>query len=76
MKIKVSPKIGSASAELVAPKKMKAILTFAHGAGAPMTHPFMTGMSKELEKLGIGTFGFNFPFTENKKGRPDAPFPL
>jgi predicted alpha/beta-hydrolase family hydrolase len=73
MKIKISDKIGSVSAELTEPKKMKAIFTFAHGAGAPMNHPFMKTMSKELEDLGIGTLRFNFPYMEAKKGRPDVP---
>jgi predicted alpha/beta-hydrolase family hydrolase len=73
MKLKVSDKSGSVSAELVEPKKMNAIFTFAHGAGAPMNHPFMKTMSKELEQLGIGTLRFNFPYMENKKGRPDVP---
>jgi predicted alpha/beta-hydrolase family hydrolase len=73
MKIKVSPTIGSVSAELTEPKKMNAIFTFAHGAGAPMNHPFMKTMSKELEALGIGTLRFNFPYMEAKKGRPDVP---
>lgn len=73
MKLQVSPKIGSISAELTEPKKMKAVFTFAHGAGAPMGHPFMKTMSKELEQLGIGTLRFNFPYMEAKKGRPDVP---
>jgi uncharacterized protein len=73
MKIKISEKIGSVSAELTEPKKMKAVFTFAHGAGAPMNHPFMKTMSKELENLGIGTLRFNFPYMEAKKGRPDVP---
>src|SRR5882757_6146128 len=73
MKLKVSEKSGSVSTELVEPKKMKAIFTFAHGAGAPMNHAFMTTMSKELEQLGIGTLRFNFPYMESKKGRPDTP---
>lgn len=73
MKLKISDKLGSVSAEVTEPKKMKAIFTFAHGAGAPMNHAFMTTMSKELEQLGIGTLRFNFPYMENKKGRPDTP---
>jgi uncharacterized protein len=73
MKLKISPKLGSVTGEFVTPKKMHTIMTFAHGAGAPMNHPFMTNMSKELEQLGIGTFRFNFPYMENKKGRPDVP---
>jgi predicted alpha/beta-hydrolase family hydrolase len=73
MKIKVSTTIGSVSAELIEPKKMKAVFAFAHGAGAPMGHPFMKTVSKELEQLGIGTLRFNFPYMEAKKGRPDVP---
>ena len=73
MKIKVSEKIGSVSAEAVMPKKPIAVLNLAHGAGAGMQHPFMKQLSDELSKLQIGSIRFNFPFTENKKGRPDAP---
>jgi predicted alpha/beta-hydrolase family hydrolase len=73
MKINISEKVGSVSAELTEPKKMKAVFAFAHGAGAPMNHPFMRTMSKELEQLGIGTLRFNFPYMEAKKGRPDVP---
>ena len=73
MKLKVSDKVGSVTAEITEPKKMKTIFTFAHGAGAPMNHPFMKSISKELESLGIGTMRFNFPYMENKKGRPDVP---
>ncbi len=73
MKIEVSEKIGSVSLEIVDPPSMKAVMTFAHGAGAPMTHPFMTAVSRELERLKIGTVRFNFPYMENKKGRPDTP---
>jgi predicted alpha/beta-hydrolase family hydrolase len=36
-------------------------------------HPFMTSLCDELATLSIATLRFNFPFTENKKGRPDVP---
>jgi predicted alpha/beta-hydrolase family hydrolase len=45
---------------------------FAHGAGAPMTHPFMAAVAK-----GIGAWGmirvvrFNFPYMEAGKKVPD-----
>jgi hypothetical protein len=73
VKIKVSEKIGSVSTEVVMPKKPTAVLVLAHGAGAGMQHPFMKQLSEELSKLQIGSVRFNFPFTENKKGRPDVP---
>lgn len=73
MKVKISPSIGSVTAETTKPKSMKAMFTFAHGAGAGMNHPFMTTMAKELAAFGIGTLRFNFPYMENKKSRPDVP---
>jgi predicted alpha/beta-hydrolase family hydrolase len=73
MKIKISDKIGSVSAELVSPENPKAILVLAHGAGAGMTHAFMKSISEELSRRSVATLRFNFPFVENKKGRPDVP---
>jgi predicted alpha/beta-hydrolase family hydrolase len=38
-----------------------------------MDHIFMVTLTEALAAAGIGSFRFNFPFTENKKGRPDTP---
>lgn len=73
IKIAVSSSIGEVSAEIIQPEKMKCLYVFAHGAGAGMNHPFMTALSKELFLLDVGTIRFNFPFTEQKKKRPDVP---
>jgi predicted alpha/beta-hydrolase family hydrolase len=73
LSLKVSPAIGTVSAELIVPKKAKAVMTIAHGAGAGMNHEFMVELSKSLAEEDIATLRFNFPFTENKKGRPDNP---
>ena len=73
LKLEVSESIGAVSAELIAPDSLQAIITLAHGAGAGMNHPFMTALANELAQLGIGTLRFNFPFTEQKKKRPDFP---
>ena len=48
-------------------------MTLAHGAGAGMHHSFMVTLSQLLSEQGIATMRFNFPFAENKKGRPDTP---
>ena len=69
--IEVSESIGSVSALLVEPKKTKAMMILAHGAGAGMHHQFMEALSMELAEASIGTLRFNFPFTENGKKRPD-----
>ena len=48
-------------------------MTLAHGAGAGMHHSFMETLAQLLSEQGIATLRFNFPFSENKKGRPDTP---
>jgi predicted alpha/beta-hydrolase family hydrolase len=52
---------------------MPAPATFAHGAGAGMTHPFMAAVADQLEKRGIATLRFQFPYMERGSKRPDAP---
>src|SRR6476660_3267778 len=73
LSLEVSPAIGNVSAECIVPEKAKCIITLAHGAGAGMNHSFMITLAKSLSEAGIATMRFNFPFTENKKGRPDPP---
>jgi predicted alpha/beta-hydrolase family hydrolase len=72
-KLQVSSAIGKVSAKCIIPGKVKCIMTLAHGAGAGMDHIFMETLAKALGEEGIATLRFNFPFTENKKGRPDSP---
>ncbi len=48
-------------------------MTLAHGAGAGMHHSFMVTLAQLLSEGDIATLRFNFPFAENKKGRPDTP---
>ena len=69
----VSPEIGKVFAELITPNQPVCIMTLAHGAGAGMNHDFMVTISKSLAEKNIATLRFNFPFMENKKGRPDVP---
>jgi uncharacterized protein len=72
-KLRVSPAIGSVSAKYITPDKPVCIFTLAHGAGAGMDHVFMETLAESLSEVGIATLRFNFPFAENKKGRPDTP---
>jgi len=71
--LKVSDSIGNVSGECIASEKSKCIITLAHGAGAGMNHSFMIALANALAETNIATLRFNFPFTENKKGRPDSP---
>ncbi len=73
LSLKISSETGSVSAECFISPKAKAIMTLAHGAGAGMQHSFMVSLAQALSEQDIATLRFNFPFTENKKGRPDTP---
>ncbi len=73
LSLKVSPAIGTVSAELITGKQSKCVMTLAHGAGAGMNHSFMVALAQLLAEQSIATMRFNFPFTENRKGRPDTP---
>ena len=72
LKIQVSKEIGKVSAKCIIPAKPYCVLSLAHGAGAVWTiylwkRWLPNWLMKELP------LRFNFPFTENKKGRPDSP---
>jgi len=44
----------------------KAQVIFAHGAGANMSHEFMSDISKLLNGLGINVIRFNFPYMDKR----------
>jgi len=71
--IPVSSTIGKVSAAYDVPANATCLLSLAHGAGANMDHAFMVSLAEALSVADIGTMRFNFPFMENKKGRPDSP---
>ncbi|WP_349546327.1 alpha/beta family hydrolase, partial [Bradyrhizobium guangdongense] len=64
---------GAVSAILTLPAHARACYVLAHGAGADMRHSFMEKVAAGLADRGIATFRFNFPYMEEKKGRPDQP---
>jgi len=55
------------------PAQPTASFVFAHGAGAGMTHAFMSGLSEDLCQQGIATLRYQFPYMEQGSKRPDAP---
>jgi uncharacterized protein len=73
LSLKISPSIGDVSSECFIPENSKGIIALAHGAGAGMNHSFMVTLAQLLSEQAITTLRFNFPFAENKKGRPDTP---
>lgn len=66
-------RIGAVSAILMQPGNARACYVLAHGAGAGMRHASMDKIAEGLADRGIATFRFNFPYMENKRGRPDQP---
>jgi len=71
--IHISESIGKVSALVEVPEPAKALIVLAHGAGAGMTHRFMEELSNQLVQKSIVVVRYNFPYMENKKGRPDPP---
>jgi predicted alpha/beta-hydrolase family hydrolase len=66
-------KPASVSALLMRTAKARACYVFAHGAGAGMTHAFMTDAAKGLAERGIATLRYQFPYMEKGGKRPDSP---
>jgi predicted alpha/beta-hydrolase family hydrolase len=58
------------------PESAKRTFLFAHGAGAPMDHPFMNDVARIIAEHGIRVVRFEFPYmaarrTTGKKRAPD-----
>ena len=58
---------------LQVPRDARACYVFAHGAGAGMTHPFMTAMANALAERDVATLRYQFAYMENGSKRPDPP---
>lgn len=71
--IHVSDSLGAVSGILMTPEKPKAAVVLAHGAGAGMTHSFMSSLASELAAHDLVSLRFNFPYVENGKKRPNPP---
>jgi uncharacterized protein len=67
------PDGNAVSGLLLMPATIRAAYVLAHGAGAGMTHPFMTETVLLLANRGIGTMRYQFPYMEHGSRRPDPP---
>jgi len=67
------PEAGDVSAIFHRPDNARWLLLFAHGAGAGIRHPFMENLSVELAAVQIATLRYQFPYLEQRRGRPDSP---
>jgi predicted alpha/beta-hydrolase family hydrolase len=57
----------------ITPEAARACFVLAHGAGAGMTHPFLTAVADGLAERGIATLRYQFPYMERRSKRPDVP---
>ena len=73
LRIPVAPSGSEVSALLLRPDGARALLVLAHGAGAGMRHPFLQAVADRLAARGIATFRYQFPYMEQRQGRPDPP---
>jgi hypothetical protein len=55
------------------PSDARWLLVLAHGAGAGMRHTFMENLASELAAVQIATLRYQFPYMQQRRGRPDAP---
>ena len=66
------PGRGEVSAALVRPDGARALLVYAHGAGAGIQHAFMRDTARRLAERGIATLRYQFPYMEKTgRGPPD-----
>ena len=53
------------------PEDSDHVFLFAHGAGAPMAHPFMTRVARAMAERGIRVVRFNFAYMDAGRRMPD-----
>jgi uncharacterized protein len=69
MKFVATPEKGEVSALLVRPENVSHLLVLGHGASTNMRHSTLQSIAERLAEVGIATFRYNFPYSENGKGR-------
>jgi uncharacterized protein len=58
---------------LQVPDKARLCYVVAHGAGAGMSHPFMSAIAEGLAERDVATLRYQFPYMEQGRKRPDTP---
>jgi predicted alpha/beta-hydrolase family hydrolase len=64
-----TPEKGRVSALLMRPEGATRVLVLGHGASSNMRTPMMQAIADALAIENIGTFRYNFPYSENKRSR-------
>jgi predicted alpha/beta-hydrolase family hydrolase len=64
---------GEVSALLIRPDDATHLLVLGHGASSNMRTPMLTTIAERLATQKIASFRYNFPYSENKRGRDPNP---
>jgi predicted alpha/beta-hydrolase family hydrolase len=64
---------GEVSALMMRPDDATHLLVLGHGASSNMRAPLVTAIAEHLAMQKIATFRYNFPYSENKRGRDPNP---
>ena len=64
---------GEVSALLMRPDDATHLLVLGHGASSNMRTPLLANLAEHLATQNIATFRYNFPYSENKRGRDPNP---
>lgn len=69
LKFVATPEKGEVSALLMRPAGATHLLVLGHGASTNMRHATLQNIAERLFHVGIATFRYNFPYSENGRGR-------
>ena len=73
LKFVATPEKGEVSALLIRPADASHLLVLGHGASSNMRTPLLATIAEHLANARIATFRYNFPYSENKRGRDANP---
>lgn len=72
LKFSATPEKGDVSAVLLRPDGARYLLVLGHGTSTTIRHATMQAIAEALAIQGIATFRYNFPYSENGRGRDTA----
>ena len=73
VKFTATPEKGEVSALLLRPEDATHLLVLGHGASSNNRTPLLEKLAEHLAAQKIATFRYNFPYSENKRGRDPNP---
>ena len=73
LKFLATPEKGEVSALLMHPENAALLLVLGHGASSNMRTPMLEKIAESMADAGVATFRYNFPYSENRRGRDSNP---